>query len=1027
MSAAERPPKPRRITASTLFGLNVGLVVLLIAVVGGVIWFERMQVLDQAKRNARNLTDVLAAQTRENFSAIDQALLSIGERLDVDHITDDDQSAPIYRQLYDGVRVAPVGVLTYFVLGPDGRLLNSSRTPDRELNDLSDRDVFVGQRDDYRQGFYIGNVVRGRIGLANDRWIFNVSRRLVRSDGTFGGIVAAAIAVDRLTLLYNSLNVGEDGAVALFHRNGRMIARAPIDDRVLGSDLSSAPLFTQAVAQGEAGISISKSVVDNKVRVTGFRIVSGFPLVVSAGLLQDAELASWRRYAVLSATATLALAALILLLLSFMQRRIRQSILDEGRFIGAELRRKEELELYSRRLAGLTEVSVQIAAATEVPLLLQLVTDKARQLIGAHQAVTSLTVGNSAAQAIHAISMSEKYAAWNDYTDSPDGSGIYRVICETNKPMRLTQAELEAHPAWGGFGAAAAAHPPIRGWLAAPLITRDGRNFGLVQLSDRNEGEFDANDEAILMQLCRMASATIETLQVIDTLRTTQEQLLKAQELANIGSWRLELGSDEIAVSPLLQRMAGRPETGIDRVAEASALIHPDDRAHYFAAQDAAVRTGQPQQVDYRLLRADGTVRYLWSELQCEFDDQGQPRAVYGIIQDVTERHTTEEQLRQAQKMETIGHLTGGVAHDFNNLLMVIMGNLDLLLDRMQSDPATASVVNAAIAAAERGASLTRQLLAYARRQPLAPREIDVNQTIQGISRLLRRALGEQVEIETILGGGVWRALADAAQVENAVINLAINARDAMPTGGKLTVETANSALDADYADSNEEIVAGQYVMIAVTDTGTGMPPDVVARAFEPFFTTKPVGRGTGLGLSMVYGFAKQSGGHAKIYSELGHGTTVKLYLPRARNGASPAAVEEELPAAQESRNEVILVVEDDALVRSTVDRMLQELGYRVLLASTGEEALPFLEGDAHIDLLFTDVVLPGRLGGKALAEQACALRPGLSVIYSSGYTQNSIIHQGRLDSDVELLSKPYKKQDLARRLRSVLGRRKPA
>ena len=841
--------KRSRITADGLFGLNMGLVGLLILVIGGVILFEREQVIGQAERNASNLVDVLAAQSREKFQAIDQSLLAIAERLDIPRLTDDSQIEPTYRLLYDAIRTAPHGVVLYFVLGADGRVLNTSLTDKRELTDLSNRTGFTNQRDDYRQGFFIGNTVKGRLPPVVDRWIFTVSRRFNNPDGSFGGIVAATISVDRLASLYDALNVGDDGIVTLFHSNGMVLARSPTDDRAIGQNLSDGPLFRDGVSQGNAGTMKATSPADNKARILAYRSLNNLPLSVVVGLSLDNELAAWRRYASISAATTLAIAALILLILSFMQRRIHQSIRDEERFVEAELRRKEELEKYS-------------------------------------------------------------------------------------------------------------------------------------------------------------------------------QQLQKAQEIANIGTWRMVIGSGVIEISPLLQRLAGRPATGVEDHDQAALTIHPEDQDAYFAAREASIRTRQPQQIEYRLIRPDGSLSYRWSEMQCEYDDKGEPYAVFAIVQDITERKTTEEQLRQSQKMETIGHLTGGVAHDFNNLLMVVMGNLDLLLDRLRQDPDTAGIVNAAISAAERGAALTRQLLAYARRQPLAPSELDVNAAIQNISGLLRRTLGEQIQIETILGGGLWHALADATQVENAIINLAINARDAMPAGGKLTLETANASFDDAYAGLNDDVAPGQYVMIAVTDTGTGMPANVVARAFEPFFTTKPVGRGTGLGLSMVYGFAKQSGGHAKIYSELGHGTTVKLYLPRA-SGVAAAQTASSETATQNSNNETILVVEDDELVRATVERMLKELNYKILMAQTAEAALPILESDAQIDLLFTDVGLPGKMGGKALAERAEALRPGLPVLYSSGYTQNSIIHQGRLDADVELLSKPYKKADLARRLRTVLNKRK--
>jgi len=376
--------------------------------------------------------------------------------------------------------------------------------------------------------------------------------------------------------------------------------------------------------------------------------------------------------------------------------------------------------------------------------------------------------------------------------------------------------------------------------------------------------------------------------------------------------------------------------------------------------------------------------------------------------------------LRQAQKMEAVGQLTGGVAHDFNNLLTVILGNAEYVARGLPAGSEIRQMVEMIEQAAERGAELTRSLLAFARRQPLEPRTVDVGRQLRGMEALLARTLGEHVAVRFVLHDETWAATVDPAQLESAVLNLALNARDAMPDGGALTVEAVNARLDAAYARGDAEILPGDYVMVAVSDTGTGMPPEVAARAFEPFFTTKEVGKGSGLGLSMVYGFVKQSGGHARIYSEAGHGTTVKLYLPRAAGGG---AAEESRPAASApAGNETILMVEDDELVRAFVAGELKALGYVVLAAADGRAALATLGGDARVDLLFTDVVMPGGLSGPQLAAEARRLRPGLKILYTSGYTENAIVHHGRLDAGVRLLSKPYRRHDLARVLREVLG-----
>jgi CheY-like chemotaxis protein/nitrogen-specific signal transduction histidine kinase len=387
-------------------------------------------------------------------------------------------------------------------------------------------------------------------------------------------------------------------------------------------------------------------------------------------------------------------------------------------------------------------------------------------------------------------------------------------------------------------------------------------------------------------------------------------------------------------------------------------------------------------------------------------------------VVDHTERVQAENMARQAQKMEAIGHLTGGVAHDFNNLLQIISANLEMAAGTV-SEPKLAGRIQNAIAAVTRGSRLTSQLLAFARRQPLEPRSVDLGRVIRDMSDMLRRTLGENIEMETVVAGGLWNTLADPSQVENMLLNLAINARDAMPEGGKLTLEVANAHLDDSYAASQADVVAGQYVMLAVSDTGTGMPPDVMARVFEPFFSTKPEGKGTGLGLAQAYGFTKQSGGHIKIYSELGHGTTIKIYLPRTRRDTDAPEVAH--GGTVEAGSEHILVVEDDQEVRKAVADMLGELGYRVSQAGDADAALELLKKQAP-DLIFTDVVMPGSLAIREFTRKAQALHPGLRVLYTSGYTQNAIVHNGKLDDDAQLLSKPYRKEQLARKLRSVLA-----
>jgi signal transduction histidine kinase/DNA-binding response OmpR family regulator len=391
-----------------------------------------------------------------------------------------------------------------------------------------------------------------------------------------------------------------------------------------------------------------------------------------------------------------------------------------------------------------------------------------------------------------------------------------------------------------------------------------------------------------------------------------------------------------------------------------------------------------------------------------------------GVV-DQTDRVRAESIVRQSQKMEAVGHLTGGVAHDFNNLLQVISANLDLAVAGagVQADPRLRERLQNAIGAVARGSRLTGQLLAFARRQALAPKSVDLGRVIRDMSDMLSRTLGENIQIETVIAGGLWNTMVDPNQVENTVLNMAINARDAMPGGGKLTLEVANASLDDAYAAAHAEVTAGQYVMLAVTDTGTGMTPEVLGRVFEPFFTTKPEGKGTGLGLAQAFGFVKQTGGHIKIYTELGHGTSIKLYLPRTRREVDMPDATSGLPV--EGGSEHILVVEDDEGVRAAVVDMLGELGYRISRAENAEGALEVL-GREKPDMIFTDVVMPGNIPTREFIRQAQAMHPGVRVLYTSGYTQNSIVHNGKLDDDAVLLSKPYRKDELARKLRSVFA-----
>ncbi|KEZ17509.1 Histidine kinase,histidine kinase,Response regulator receiver domain protein precursor [Sphingobium yanoikuyae] len=394
------------------------------------------------------------------------------------------------------------------------------------------------------------------------------------------------------------------------------------------------------------------------------------------------------------------------------------------------------------------------------------------------------------------------------------------------------------------------------------------------------------------------------------------------------------------------------------------------------------------------------------------------------LVGEAEQRTAMEAQVRQLQKMESIGQLTGGIAHDFNNMLAVVIGSLDMARRRLPAniDRRISNGLDNATEGAQRAAQLTARLLAFSRQQPLAPQSTDVNKLVGGMSDMLRRTIGERVRVESVLAGGLWRASIDPGQLEAAILNLCVNGRDAMPDGGRLTVETGNAYLDDAYAAAHAEVIPGQYVLVSVTDSGTGMTPDVVERAFDPFFTTKGVGKGTGLGLSQVFGFVRQSHGHVKIYSEPGQGSTIKIYLPRhygvpVADPVAPA-IALDLPRAQ--GDEIILVVEDEDRVRHMSVDSLRELGYTIVQAADGEQALAMLAIEPRVDLLFTDIVMPG-INGRILADRARADRPELRVLYTTGYTRNAIVHNGMLDPGVAFLAKPFTMDQLAGKVRQVL------
>ncbi|MDQ4134792.1 MAG: PAS domain S-box protein [Pseudomonadota bacterium] len=804
------------------------------------------------------------------------------------------------------------------------------------------------------------------------------------------------------------------------------------------------------------------------------------------------------------------------------------------------------------QLKALAEAARAIMGAPDLAATLQAITDAARNIIGAHQAVCSMTRGPDWSQAISAVSLSDQYASWNAYDRMPDGSGIYAWVCEGNRTVRMTQAELEAHPRWRGFGEHAREHPPMRGWLATALTGGDGRNRGLIQLSDKFEGEFDEADQSILVQLAQFATSAIERAQAEEERRRGDARLRSALEIKTVGVmfWGAGLGLTEVneaflqmtgftreealgktwqeltpeefhlpslrAVHEVTTRGETTPyekqyfrkdgsrwwglfaarkigdevvefvldvsdrrraeeelrrlnETLEERVEERTAernrvwamsrdllavmgfdgylkainpaweatlgldeatllarpfpqQVHPEDHPAVEAAVERLLRGETITRFEDRLRHADGSWRWISWALVPEND------VFYAVGRDITAEKEAavqlahaQDALRQAQKMEAVGQLTGGVAHDFNNLLTIIRSSVEFLHRPNLPEERRRRYIEAISETVDRASKLTSQLLAFARRQALRPEVFDVAARILALADMLRTIAGSRIRIAREILCEPCFVEADVVQFETALVNIAVNARDAMEGEGRLTIRVEEVAEIP--ALRTHERRPGRFVAVSLTDTGSGIPPDQIEHIFEPFFTTKQVGKGTGLGLSQVFGFAKQSGGDVDVISEPGHGTTFTLYLPQVEGSADTerAGPAGDVSAAEHGRGLRVLLVEDNPEVGSFSTQLLQDLGYDTVWATNADEALALLEaGQDRFDVVFSDVVMPG-MSGIELGHEIERRHPELPVVLTSGYS-HVLAQEG--PHGFELLQKPYAAEEVSRVLRRVMAAR---
>ncbi|TWE07731.1 PAS domain S-box-containing protein [Pseudomonas sp. AG1028] len=610
-------------------------------------------------------------------------------------------------------------------------------------------------------------------------------------------------------------------------------------------------------------------------------------------------------------------------------------------------------------------------------------------------------------------------AEWNRHVIAMGLSG--RSMCQENLYLPLRRPGLQ-EDAWMNL-------------YYNPLLDNTGQSHGMM---------------CIVVETTRQVVAIEQRTQAEAELRSAKERIELALDAgAVLGTWVWDIPDDRVTGDERFARaFAADPQQAASGMAldQVTAAIHPEDRPGVRASIERAIANGGAYRAEYRVSRADGSYRWIEANGRCELAADGTPLRFPGVLMDIDERKRTElalrqltqtleervseavlqriqaeEQLRQAQKMEAIGQLTGGIAHDFNNLLAGILGSLELIQRKLPANdhPQLARFVDAAIASANRGASLTHRLLAFARRQSLDLRPVQVNALVCALEDLLVRTLGEQIALEIQLSYDLWPTRSDSHQLENALINLAINARDAMPEGGTLRIETRNTQLGESEAH-NYQVPPGDYLLLSVSDTGCGMPEEIIRHAFEPFFTTKPVGQGTGLGLSMVYGFVKQTGGYLHLESQVGHGTTLDLYLPRLPEAPTAQQADARRDAPR-GTGERILVVEDDQVVRMLMIEVLEELGYQLIQASDAQSALGLLEQHAPLDLLLTDVGLPG-MNGRQLADAARQRQPGLKVLFATGYAEGAELRDGYLGDGMDMIAKPFSFDSLAAKLKAMLG-----
>jgi PAS domain S-box-containing protein len=891
-------------------------------------------------------------------------------------------------------RASPV-ISNFLLFDLDGRLLGAP------LSDPVERArLFAGDRTYFQkilggERFSVGEAVLGR---SSGRWLVTVAVPVNDAEGRLRAVLAAGILIERIHEILRPSDLPSGTVIRVADEQGIVIGRSVDREKWMARDLSQSTLFQKHMLVDEAVEELTWS--DDIPRMTGSVHLKSVPWLVSVGIPPEHAYAEARErfwWGVGAALLTICGVSFLAWVLSgWIARPLRQLAMDASAL--AEGRLRTRFAVSSNGELGRLARAFNAMADT---LQLRIIdSESAREELRESNEFLAAVIDASPV-AIVCVGYDRRVLFWSGAAERIFG---YTAAETVGQPYKLVPQGGEAE--FDALFARALAGEMLRD-MEVVRRRKDGSTvpirFAGAALHDRQ-----GNVRGVAYAL-----EDISARRQLDAARSMKERIFETSlDLLLVTDRRGTFSQ----VSPSSATILGyRPEEMIGR--SGIEFIHPDDLDSTREEMRAARKGGRIRDFESRYLHRDGrTIALVWTGVWSEPE-----QSHFFIGRDMTERRTLEQQLFQAQKMEALGQLTGGLSHDFNNLLGIVIGNLDLLQAEIAGDAEKSELLNEAIEAALRGADLNKRLLAFARRQPLQPKRLEPNELVLGMMKLFKRAIGEHVEIEFVPGEDVWPITVDPAQLESALTNLAVNARDAMPKGGRLIFATGNGELDADYAAQHAEILPGEYVVIEVTDTGAGMTPDVLRRVFEPFFTTKETGKGTGLGLSMVFGFMKQSGGHIQIYSEPGRGTTVRLYLPRAQQQGSDAGTgsigQRTLPQGEEK----VLVVEDNDQLRRVLVRQLSDLGYTVQEASNGTRALDVLRSEQRYDLLITDVIMPGGVNGWELASAAADLRPELRVLFTSGFPAVALSEQG-LPEGVLLLSKPYRRQDLAEKVRAALA-----